>query len=117
MPSLPRSEPGATRTPARRTSGATPPARKLSPEPASDARKNYRIEAETQVLRRRRRLLDRLLQPSSAAGLGRADYQRQCEPILYGWKDGNDHSTGAAPGTRATCGSSTSRSGTTCIRP
>jgi len=23
--------------------------------------------------------------------LGRADYQRQCEPILYGWKDGSDH--------------------------
>jgi len=23
--------------------------------------------------------------------LGRADYQRQFEPILYGWKEGNDH--------------------------
>jgi DNA modification methylase len=23
--------------------------------------------------------------------LGRADYQRQYEPILYGWKDGSDH--------------------------
>jgi DNA modification methylase len=23
--------------------------------------------------------------------LGRADYQRQYEPILYGWKDGTDH--------------------------
>ncbi len=23
--------------------------------------------------------------------LGRADYQRQYEPILYGWKEGNDH--------------------------
>jgi DNA modification methylase len=23
--------------------------------------------------------------------LGRADYQRQYEPILYGWKDGVDH--------------------------
>lgn len=23
--------------------------------------------------------------------MGRADYQRQYEPILYGWKDGNDH--------------------------
>ena len=23
--------------------------------------------------------------------LGRADYQRQYEPILYGWKDGNPH--------------------------
>ena len=23
--------------------------------------------------------------------LGRADYQRQYEPILYGWKDGADH--------------------------
>ena len=23
--------------------------------------------------------------------LGRADYQRQYEPILYGWKEGTDH--------------------------
>jgi hypothetical protein len=23
--------------------------------------------------------------------LGRADYQRHYEPILYGWKDGSDH--------------------------
>jgi DNA modification methylase len=23
--------------------------------------------------------------------LGRADYQRQYEPILYGWRDGHDH--------------------------
>ena len=23
--------------------------------------------------------------------LGRSDYQRQYEPILYGWKDGTDH--------------------------
>ena len=23
--------------------------------------------------------------------LGRADYQRQYEPILYGWKDGSQH--------------------------
>jgi DNA modification methylase len=23
--------------------------------------------------------------------LGRADYQRQYEPILYGWKEGSDH--------------------------
>ena len=27
----------------------------------------------------------------SAFTLGRADYQRQYEPILYGWKDGGDH--------------------------
>jgi uncharacterized protein YbjT (DUF2867 family) len=26
--------------------------------------------------------------------LGRADYQRQYEPILYGWKEGSDHSNG-----------------------
>ena len=39
--------------------------------------------------------------------LGRADYQRQYEPILYGWKDGSDHYwCGAGPGR---CGSSTSR--------
>ena len=41
--------------------------------------------------------------------LGRADYQRQYEPILYGWKEGTT-TTGAARGTRATCGSSTSPS-------
>ena len=46
--------------------------------------------------------------------LGRADYQRQYEPILYGWKDGTT-TTGAGPATRATSGFSTSRSGTTCI--
>jgi DNA modification methylase len=27
----------------------------------------------------------------SSFTLGRADYQRQYEPILYGWKDGADH--------------------------
>jgi DNA modification methylase len=27
----------------------------------------------------------------SAFTLGRADYQRQYEPILYGWKEGSDH--------------------------
>ena len=27
----------------------------------------------------------------SSARFGRADYQRQYEPILYGWKDGADH--------------------------
>jgi DNA modification methylase len=33
--------------------------------------------------------------------LGRADYQRQYEPILYGWKDGSDHYwCGARPGRR-----------------
>ncbi len=40
--------------------------------------------------------------------LGRADYQRQYEPMLYGWKDGADHS-GVVLGTRAMSGSSTSR--------
>ena len=48
--------------------------------------------------------------------LGRADYQRQYEPILYGWRDGAT-TTGAVPATRATSGSSTSRRGTTCTRP
>ena len=47
--------------------------------------------------------------------LGRADYQRQYEPILYGWREGTII-TGAARGTRAMCGSSTSRRGTICIR-
>ena len=41
--------------------------------------------------------------------LGRADYQRQYEPILYGWPAGQRATTGAAPGIRATSGSSTSR--------
>ena len=49
--------------------------------------------------------------------LGRADYQRQYEPILYGWRDGQPTTTGAARATRATSGSSTSRPGTTCTRP
>ena len=46
--------------------------------------------------------------------LGRADYQRQYEPILYGWREGTT-GTGAARGTRATSGSSTSRPATICI--
>ena len=36
--------------------------------------------------------------------LGRSDYQRQYEPILYGWRKGTD-TTGAARATRETCGS------------
>jgi hypothetical protein len=48
--------------------------------------------------------------------LGRAGYRRQYEPILYGWKDG-PATTGAGPATRATSGSSTGRSGTTCTQP
>ena len=40
--------------------------------------------------------------------LGVADYQRQYEPILYGWRRATS-TTGAAPATRATFGSSTSR--------
>jgi ParB-like chromosome segregation protein Spo0J len=48
--------------------------------------------------------------------LGRSDYQRQYEPILYGWKDGADHYC-AAPAIRAMSGSSTSRRKTTCTRP
>ena len=47
--------------------------------------------------------------------LGRADYQRQYEPILYGWRRGTIN-TGAARGIRVTSGSSTSPRGTICIR-
>jgi DNA modification methylase len=32
-----------------------------------------------------------LIWAKSAFTLGRADYQRQYEPILYGWRDGHDH--------------------------
>jgi hypothetical protein len=39
--------------------------------------------------------------------LGRADYQRQYEPILYGWPRARS-TTGAGPGIRATSGTSTS---------
>ena len=48
--------------------------------------------------------------------LGRADYQRQYEPILYGWPQGTT-GTGAGPGTRATSGSWTSRRATISIPP
>ena len=48
--------------------------------------------------------------------LGRADYQRQYEPMLYGWQGGSD-STGAGRGTRAMCGCSTSPRATISIRP
>ncbi len=48
--------------------------------------------------------------------LGRADYQRQYEPILYGWPRGMT-GIGAARATRVTCGSSTSRPAMICIRP
>jgi DNA modification methylase len=34
---------------------------------------------------------DYLVWAKSHFTLGRADYQRQYEPILYGWKDGSDH--------------------------
>ena len=48
--------------------------------------------------------------------LGRADYQRQYEPILYGWPAGHDQS-GVAPVTRGTCGSSTNRCAMNSTRP
>ena len=48
--------------------------------------------------------------------LGRSDYQRQYEPILYGWPEGTT-TTGAARAIRATSGSSTSRRRTICTRP
>ena len=47
--------------------------------------------------------------------LGRSDYQRQFEPILYGWPEARA-TTGAARATRATSGSSIARAATTCIR-
>ena len=47
--------------------------------------------------------------------LGRADYQRQYEPILYGWRDGHDHYWCGARDQR-TSGSWTSRRATTSIR-
>ncbi len=33
----------------------------------------------------------------------RSDYQQQCEPLLYGWREVTD--AGAARGIKATCGS------------
>ena len=47
--------------------------------------------------------------------LGRADYQRQYEPILYGWRTVTII-TGAERGIRVMCGSWTSRRATICIR-
>jgi hypothetical protein len=47
--------------------------------------------------------------------LGRADYQRQYEPILYGWPEGA-RVTGAATAIRAMSGTSRSRRRTTCTR-
>jgi hypothetical protein len=47
--------------------------------------------------------------------LGRADYQRQYEPILYGWPEGRSV-TGAVTATRAMSGTSRSRRRTTCTR-
>jgi hypothetical protein len=47
--------------------------------------------------------------------LGRADYQRQYEPILYGWPEGRS-ATGAVTATRAMSGTSRSRRRTTCTR-
>ena len=40
--------------------------------------------------------------------LGRSDYQRQYEPILYGWADGTKY-FGAGHATRAMCRSTTGR--------
>ena len=48
--------------------------------------------------------------------LGRADYQRQYEPILYGWPAGHDRYWCGARD-QGTCGLSTSRQGTISIRP
>jgi DNA modification methylase len=47
--------------------------------------------------------------------LGRADYQRQYEPILYGWPRARN-ATGVATAIRATSGTSRSRRRTTCTR-
>lgn len=45
--------------------------------------------------------------------LGRADYQRQYEPILYGWRADNKSTIGAATATNRTFGNTTSLSATT----
>lgn len=45
--------------------------------------------------------------------LGRADYQRQYEPILYGWRADNKNTIGAATATNRTFGNITSLSATT----
>ena len=34
---------------------------------------------------------DQIIWAKNTFTLGRADYQRQYEPILYGWRDGADH--------------------------
>ena len=48
--------------------------------------------------------------------LGRSDYQRQYEPILYGWPEGKPHYWAGA-GIRATSGASRVRLRTICTRP
>ena len=48
--------------------------------------------------------------------LGRSDYQRQYEPILYGWKDGMT-ATGAVRVIRVMSGFITNRRRTICTRP
>jgi hypothetical protein len=50
------------------------------------------------------------------SNLGRADYQHQHEPILYGWRYGHI-STGAAPATSRIHGTSVSARRPTCSRP
>ena len=40
---------------------------------------------------RRRQVVDFYHLGEKNLHLGRADYQRQYEPILYGWKDGSQH--------------------------
>lgn len=47
--------------------------------------------------------------------LGRADYQRQYEPILYGW-NANQNTTGAAIEINPMSGRTTNRSKTICIQ-
>ncbi|KAF0136337.1 MAG: DNA modification methylase [Xanthobacteraceae bacterium] len=49
--------------------------------------------------------------------LGRSDYQRQYEPILYGWREGTEHHWCGRLAARATCGWSTAPGSTTCTRP
>lgn len=36
-------------------------------------------------------MVDFVIWAKNTFTLGRSDYQRQYEPILYGWKDGTDH--------------------------
>jgi hypothetical protein len=48
--------------------------------------------------------------------MGRSDYQRQYEPILYGWREGSAHYWVWRAGSGRWCGSSTSRTATIFIR-